>query len=174
MVWRGVSSPHSLLSVPDGIRTHGLRLDRAACTPDCTTRTDRLERTKGDRSIFTCHPSVQTENPVHLWADCPGVTCFSVLFVSVLARNRTWSATFAESRAIQHTPRTWTQYPAEESNLVRRFRRPSCLPHTRRVRLVSRLTSRNSTSTHPFNCRSRARTGPAGLMKASWAPAHLQ
>ncbi len=26
---------------------------------------------------------------------------------SVLARNRTWSSTFAESRAIQHTPRTF-------------------------------------------------------------------
>ena len=26
---------------------------------------------------------------------------------SALARNRTWSSTFAESRAVRHTPRTW-------------------------------------------------------------------
>ena len=55
---------------------------------------------------------------------------------SVLARNRTWSTTFAKSRAIQHTPRTCTQYPAEDSNLVQRFRRPSCFPRTRRVQHV--------------------------------------
>jgi len=63
----------------------------------------------------------------------------SVVFIppSVLARSRTWSTTFARSRAIRHTPRTFLQHPAEESNLVRRFRKPSCLPHTRRAQPAS-------------------------------------
>lgn len=51
---------------------------------------------------------------------------------SVLARSRTWSSTFAGSRArIRHTPRTHSlftlrQCPAEESNLVRQFRGLPC------------------------------------------------
>ena len=53
---------------------------------------------------------------------------------SVLARNRTWSSTFAESRAIRHTPRTCCyQYLARESNPVLRFRRPPCFRHTRKA-----------------------------------------
>lgn len=66
------------------------------------------------------------------------------------------------------------QHPTEESNLVRRLRTPSCVPQTRRARREfgrpTGLTPVNSLS----NCRSRARTGLAGLMKADWAPAHLQ
>ena len=95
---------------------------------------------------------------------------------SVLARNRTWSTTFAKSRAIQHTPRTCTQYPAEDSNLVQRFRRPSCLPLTRRVQHVGppKVGPNSLDSSSVFrrsgSCRSRARTGPSGLMKASGVP----
>ena len=48
---------------------------------------------------------------------------------SVLARSRTWSSTFAGSRAIRNTPRTCSfQRPAEESNLVRQFRGLPCDP----------------------------------------------
>ncbi len=53
--------------------------------------------------------------------------------LSVPARNRTWSTSFAGSRAIRHTPETDCEYPAEESNPVRRLRRPSCDHHTRRA-----------------------------------------
>ena len=35
---------------------------------------------------------------------------------------------------IQHTPRTSEKHPAEESNLARRLRRPSCIRHTRRAK----------------------------------------
>ena len=48
--------------------------------------------------------------------------------ISVLARSRTWSSTFAGSRAIRNTPRTFLQRPAEESNLVRQFRGLPCDP----------------------------------------------
>lgn len=53
----------------------------------------------------------------------------SATSVSVLARDRTWSATFAKSRAFRHTPRTFVfQHPAEELNLVRQFRGLPCAP----------------------------------------------
>ena len=35
---------------------------------------------------------------------------------SVFARNRTWSTTFAKSRAVRHTPKTVRQYPSRDSN----------------------------------------------------------
>jgi hypothetical protein len=93
---------------------------------------------------------------------------------SVPARNRTWSTTIAKSRAIQHTPRTCTQYPAEDSNLVRRFRTPSCLPNTCRAQSAPRPrpeTTLTLLANLPrSDCRSRARTGPSGLMKASGVP----
>ena len=98
---------------------------------------------------------------------------------SVLARNRTWSTTFAKSRAIQHTPRTDTEYPAEDSNLVQRFRRPSCFRRTRRVHFTGQpgVGPHSLDSSSVFhrrrNCRSRSRTGPSGLMRASGHP-HLQ
>ena len=54
---------------------------------------------------------------------------------SVLARSRTWSSTFAGSRAIRNTPRTcFIQRPAEESNpgivrsMVGQFRGLPCDP----------------------------------------------
>jgi hypothetical protein len=66
---------------------------------------------------------------------------------SVLARIRTWSSTFAESRAIHHTPRTietfGDQYPAEDSNLVRQLRGLLCVPGTPAGR-ISTATSRST------------------------------
>ena len=49
---------------------------------------------------------------------------------NVLAGSRTWSSTFAGSRArFRHTPRTFpTQRPAEELNPVLQFRRLPCCP----------------------------------------------
>lgn len=56
--------------------------------------------------------------------------------INVPARNRTWSATFAESRA-STTPRGQVsnlEYPAWESNPVRRIKSPLCRPsHPRGV-----------------------------------------
>lgn len=78
--------------------------------------------------------------------------------ISVLARSRTWSTTFAESRAIRYTSRTSERKaecgklkarmdcfrlsafrfklsarncPTKDSNLALRFRRPPCVHHTR-------------------------------------------
>ena len=72
---------------------------------------------------------------------------------NVLARNRTWSSTFAESRAIHHTPRTLfvLEYPAEESNLVLQLRRLPCVRHTRkaiRSRIEERMTAHASLRHH--------------------------
>jgi hypothetical protein len=55
---------------------------------------------------------------------------------SVLARNRTWSTSFASSRANpahSEDKLFGLQYPAGESNLVRQFRGLPCFHHTRRA-----------------------------------------
>ena len=52
---------------------------------------------------------------------------------SVLAGSRTWSTTFAESRASTTLQGQCEKYPTEESNLARLLRRQSCVLHTRRA-----------------------------------------
>ena len=53
---------------------------------------------------------------------------------SVLARSRTWTTTFARSRASATLRgRFEPQRPTEESNLVRQLRRLPCCQHTRRA-----------------------------------------
>jgi hypothetical protein len=65
----------------------------------------------------------------------PRLTNGSSRYFSVLARNRTWSASFAGSRANPAHSKDKikiNQHPAEESNPVLRFRRPPCCPaHSR-------------------------------------------
>ena len=57
--------------------------------------------------------------------------------VSVLARNRTWSSTFAESRAIRHTPRTFEFFKAAHRGIEPR------LAESKSAVRSSTLTSQN-------------------------------
>lgn len=68
---------------------------------------------------------------------------------SVLARNRTWSATFGGSRAVPHTPRTlsweslrWFEQGCKDSNPVGEFWRLVALPGAHPCLVVS-LSSAN-------------------------------
>ena len=95
----------------------------------------------------------------------------------VLARNRTWSSTFAESRARpshpedNHRTGSTAEPPARESNPALRLRRPPCVRHTRGERAecprqesnlvfdLRRVACRPSHSKGAIEADGRARTG---------------